>query len=174
MKTIVWRDDDIAVDTRGKKLDQFKEVQALFDKYKVPHTIAVICRDIEKNTELIEFINSNGLIVPEFHCLDHIRYSDNHNLVVSQFTDGLEIFERLFDRPPRIFFPPWNEVDAFVEQMAFQFGMKTSVQKVSLGQYIRVDGEVEESVINFHYWSEKDRGLLETALKIYDARRKKV
>lgn len=167
MKTIIFRDDDIAVNTRGVKFEEFKQVQSLFDLYNVPHTIAIICRDIEKNVELIDFINSNPLIVPQFHCMDHIMFTESHHTVTSQFTDGIRIFKDLFGKKPSLFFPPWNMTDAFVTQTAKQFGMETSVKKVSLGQYIRVEGSIEEDVINFHYWSLKDRNQLGDALKIY-------
>lgn len=169
MSKIIWRDDDITVST---KMSEFTMVHDNFEKYGVQHTIAVICRDIDKNKKLVDYINSHPLIIPEFHCLDHEPYIHRHSIVRDQFREGIAIFEQVFGKKPTTFYPPWNQCDAWMGNVAIEFGMKASFQKISLHQYIRVLGQVAEDTINFHYWSHRDKFLLEPALRIHNGFKK--
>lgn len=163
---ITFRDDDIGRMTTGHKFEDFKMVHEVFKKYNVKHTVAVICRDLLQNPQIIDYILENG-IDPQFHCLDHIRHIDNHDIIQEQFKEGVEVFEFAFGRKPTIWFPSWNLTDDYCNNMAAKYGMEVSYKKVSLDQYIRVNGEVSEDVVNFHYWHTPEQHLIEPALKIY-------
>jgi peptidoglycan/xylan/chitin deacetylase (PgdA/CDA1 family) len=165
MSKMIFRDDDIAV---GTKMPEFEMVHDIFEKYGVKHTIAVICRDIDKNKELVDYINSHELIIPQFHCLDHLPYTDKHDLVRDQFREGVKIFEDAFGVKPTVFYPPWNLVDPWLVNVAIEFGMRADHEKISLHQYIRAGGGVAEDTVNFHYWHHRDKFLLEPALRIHN------
>lgn len=161
---IVWRNDDIS---QWTKLDEFRRVHEIFIKYNVVHTLAVICRDLEKHTELIKYLNSQPLLDMQFHCLDHFHYPHNKSIMDEQFSEGVKVFERVFNKKPTVWFPPFNDTDVHCADAAAKYGMKTSYQKVSLKYYIDNKGDVMFPVVNFHSWYEMEQMLLEPALKIY-------
>ena len=66
----VWRDDDVAVDTTWLRLRQLLEVDDVFQRYGVPHTVAVIVEDIWRNQPVIDAILSRGMI-PQLHGWTH-------------------------------------------------------------------------------------------------------
>lgn len=168
MSKMIFRDDDPAIQTKGDKLRQFMEVDALFKNYGVTHTIALITRDIEKNTELVDYIKANPHIDVQFHCVDHIDFTHNQNEVEWQMKTGVDTIERVFGKRPTIWFPPWNKTTEFCNSVAKKLGLKPSWVKISLDQYIRVNGHVAEDTINFHFWHYGDQVNLEQALRIHN------
>lgn len=165
---MIWRNDDISYKT---ELGQFECVHKLFKKYTVLHTIALICRDIEKNPELINFINANNIDV-QIHCWEHKDFTQLLLVEVEdQFRKSIQTIQKYFKHRPTVFFPPWNKSNDAVECVAKEHGLTVSNQKVSLSQYIRTEGDVKESVINFHSWSLDEIKILEEALVIYNSKR---
>lgn len=170
-KEIIFRDDDISCDT---DISKFRRVQELFDKYKVPHTIALVTKDIEKAPELIKFINLNNIDV-QVHCYEHVDYSIEDNLIYikSHLLESIAIIKKYFDKSPGIFFPPWNHTSEKMEEISSALGLTVSVEKLSLQAYIRAGGGVKEKVVNFHYWKDEEMMFLEIALRLYGERKSK-
>lgn len=169
MSKMIWRDDDIGFETKGGRFQQFHSVHETFKRYRVHHTIAVICRGLEKNKQLLDYIVKDPLIIPQFHCLDHLRYAGLPvSVLESQFGEGIEIFEHCFGKKPTVFYPPWNEMSESLIEVAGEFGLKPSNEKISLSQYLRVMGHVDEDTINFHYWNKNDQKKIERALVIHN------
>lgn len=167
MEQIIWRDDDISHLTSVKNFEKFKWVQEIFDKYEVTHTIAVIAKDIEKSKELIKFINEHNIDV-QLHCWEHIDYSkeENKDKILPSLIYALDSMQ-VFHRPPTIIFPPWNRSSDDLVEIAATKSLKVSYKKASLQGYIKAGGDIEENVINFHYWAEQETMFLEQALRIY-------
>lgn len=165
---IIWRNDDVSFKT---ELGQFSEVQKLFKEYIVLHTIAVICKDIQKNPELIKFINENNIDV-QIHAWEHYDFTENHDKLKSDLPKCVKAITKYFNHPPSVLYCPWNKSDETVEQIAKDNGLTVSTKKVSLSQFIRFEGgpwphEEEERVINWHSWSLPELLILEDALKLY-------
>lgn len=164
----VWRNDDVSHKT---EVGQFEEVHKLFKQYTVLHTIAVICKDIEKNPELIKYINENNIDV-QVHCWEHKDFTELSDAEIkAQLKQCITAIKKHFKHTPDTFYPPWNKADERVAKIAKGLGLTVSNTKVSLSQYIRTDGDVEERVINFHSWSLPEIIDLEAALKIYTEKR---
>ncbi len=155
---MIFRDDDISMKT---SVLQLKLVHDLFVKYEVIHTIAVICKDLFYNPEIINYINNTPFFDVQFHC-----YCHQHNMTGKKFEEALDIFEGAFYKRPTVFYPPWNYCDPELEKHVNELGMKVSNEKASLHQYIARMGK-NCDVVNFHYWNKKEVDQLETALKIY-------
>lgn len=169
MSKMIWRDDDPALQTKGDKLRQFIEVNELFKKYGVTHTIALITRDIEKNTELVDYIKANPIIDVQLHCVDHIDFTHAPiERVEWQLKTGADDIERVFGKRPTTWFPTWNKTTETVNKIAAKLSLKVSYKKISLDQYIRVNGHVAEDVINMHFWHYGDQINLEQALRIHN------
>lgn len=163
----VFRDDDISFTT---DIAQFKQVHDFFKEYIVMHTIALICKDLEKNPELIEYIKANNIDV-QVHCWTHYNLTTDPIQAEKDLRSCVDIIYRIFGEVPNTLYPPWNQTSEKINSIAEDFGLKASTKKVSLDQYVRCQGEVDEEVINFHYWAQQDVVLLEPALKIYNSLR---
>jgi len=168
---MIFRDDDISYLTDVK---QFKRVHEIFIEHNVVHTIAVIASGIEKNQELIEYIKMNSWLMDvQLHCWEHIDYSQNESDIYEHMRLSRRIFKRVFGEYPKVFYPPWNKATQFLIDKMKDFHMELSNEKVSLSQYIRTKGGVNEKVVNFHYWADEEVIQLEPALKIYNERKNK-
>lgn len=161
---IIWRDDDAPI----HKLSDFMYVHELLRSYNVVHTVALICRSLDKYQDFIDYVKSDpDYFDLQFHCLDHIDHVKNVNHVREQFREGIRIFESVFHKRPAVWYPTWNSTNIHCNDIAEEFGMKVSYEKFSLGQYIRRSEAIEEGVINFHHWAGDERELLKPALEIY-------
>jgi peptidoglycan/xylan/chitin deacetylase (PgdA/CDA1 family) len=167
MKPFIFRNDDVSYKT---EVGQFEEVHKLFKKYIVLHTIAVICKDIQKNKELIDYINANNIDV-QVHCWEHYDFTQNHDKLRKDLPKAIAVIEKHFKHRPTVLYPPWNKSDAIVEQIAAENGLTVSNQKISLSQFIRFEGNTREDVINFHSWALPEIIILEDALKLYTKNR---
>lgn len=163
--SIVFRNDDLS---RFTDLNQFRQVHELFIRYKTMHTVAVICRDLDQHTELIDYINNNReLIDIQFHCADHVDFTLNIPILNEQFEYGKTMLKKVFGVMPTVYYPTWNKVNAHTMDIAQRHGLETSYLKVSMEYYLKHLGSVMYPVVNFHSWHEPERFLLEPCLKIY-------
>lgn len=156
---MIWRDDDIGCETR---IEVLTVIDDLFQKYRQPHTIAVMAAGMDTRPDLVQLIRSRGMLV-QLHCWTHrdLRYEG-----LADLPQAAAMLERLFGARPTVLYPTWNRSNANVVKMAGELGMTVSVGKLSLDQYIRVNGDVEENTVNFHHWYVPEAILLEPALKI--------
>mgnify|MGYP003442795447 FL=1 len=161
---MIFRDDDLSYLT---KLDDFKRVHSLFEKYNVMHTVAVIAKDLDKNPELVEYLKSNKLIDVQLHCWEHYDMSITDDVTLNTDIERAigELFVLGFD--VNTLYPPWNKSSAALEEVSSNLGLSVSNKKITLAAYIRCAGHVEEDVINFHYWADSECIFIEPALKIY-------
>ena len=164
---MIFRNDDISHKT---EVGQFECVHKLFKKYTILHTVALICKDIEKNPELIEYINANNIDV-QIHCWEHYDFTENTKRLGGDLDLCKQAIYKNFKHAPTTLYPPWNKSNEQVEAIAHNKILTVSNKKVSLSQYIRMDGDVSESVINFHSWSLDEIKVLEDAMIIYNRRR---
>ena len=163
----IFLDNDISATT---DFASFKQVHTYFKEAIVMHTIAVICKDIENNIELVDYIKKNNIDVqvqcwtPYDLTADHIQANIDLNMCVNKIED-------IFGERPTVLYPPENKTDHRLHEIAKALGLTISTESVSLDEYCKKNGEVEEEVISFCYSDEKDIMLLETALKIYNDKR---
>jgi peptidoglycan/xylan/chitin deacetylase (PgdA/CDA1 family) len=160
---MIWRDDDIGCDTR---LADLTAIDDLFQQYRQPHTVAIMAASMDKRADLVDLIRERGMLV-QLHCWTHddLRYKGREDLPLA-----VEMIKRLFGAPPTILYPPWNRTNADVVEAAAALGMTVSTGKLSLAQYIRAGGDVDEDCINFHHWYVPEALLLERALQIAAAK----
>lgn len=166
---MVFRDDDISYLT---KLNEFRKVHEYFEHYKVTHTLAIITNNIEKNTELVDFINNSNFIDIQVHCHDHLDFALlSEDQIKEQLIKSKQVLAEVFDAVPSIFYPPFNSVNEKVIKAAKECGLETSYDKTSALYYVRHNGDVIQKVLNFHYFDYVDSILVGAALKIYDERK---
>lgn len=165
----VMRDDDVGITT---KLSKFQFVHEIFQKFKVKHTLALITKDIEKNEELVNYLNKyRDEFDLQLHCYEHFDYSElDEGELRLQFTEGLRKFIKLDFDTPTIWYPSWNRTSDLSNQIAAEFNLIPKPGKVSIDQYIRFNGDVKEDTVNFHYWYEPEVNDLYRALKIYTSK----
>lgn len=160
--SMIWRDDDIGEDTR---LDVLTAVDDLFQRYSQPHTIAVMARGIDTRPDLIDLILRRRMDV-QLHCWRHDNLVSNAQ-ARDELRPAVRLLRDLFGpQVARVLYPPWNRSSVELEEAAGALGMTVSTAKISLSQYIRAGGDVEEDVVNFHHWHVPDALQLEPALRI--------
>lgn len=157
---MIFRNDDVSHETN---LQQFAAVHLNFYRYDVLHTVALICKDIQKAPALIKFINESKIDV-QVHAWEHTDFTQlTRDEMRVQFKKSITCIKKHFKKTPTVFYPPWNKSNIFVEEVAAEFGLTVSSNKISLSQYLRgATGEV----INFHSWSDECKDL-EAALVKY-------
>lgn len=165
---MIFRDDDISVHT---DLAVLKPVHDIFKKYLVMHTVAIIAKDIDMNTELVMYLKRENFDV-QLHCWEHYNFSE---APLQQLETDLlrckNMFARCgFDKPVTLY-PPWNKTTHAVDVMAWdKQRLKVSNKKCSLSYYVANNGKVDVDVVNFHYWDDECKDLDE-ALRIYNLNR---
>jgi peptidoglycan/xylan/chitin deacetylase (PgdA/CDA1 family) len=162
--SIIWRDDDIGKRT---KVDVLGAVNDIFQRYGTPHTIAIMAAGLDERPDLVDLIVERGMIV-QLHCWDHEDLTRPEHR--ADLPRALDMAERLFGKRPTVLYPPWNRTDAELDAFAARLGLTVSTVKLSLEQYIRARGDVDEDVVNFHHWHVPEAVLLEQALRIAAAR----
>ena len=167
-KELTWRDDDINWLT---DLKQFAKIHDFFDRYNVKHTIALIAKDIHKNQELIDYIKSKENIDVQLHCWNHISFPHNLDILKDELKLSIDAIEKHFGKKPVTVFPPWNRTNEQVEQICGNLGLNVSVLKSGISNYVKNVGNIDERIINFHYWNDGDTMFLERALQLYHERK---
>lgn len=165
---IYWRDDDGGILTKAYR---FQFVHEIFQKYRVIHTLALIMKDIEKNKELISYILSykNEFNI-QLHCWEHFDHGNDFEQAKESIFKGKKAIKDIFGVEAAIFFPPWNSCTQEIKEFCKSIGMLAMPEKISIEQYIKVNGDVKEEVVNFHGWHQPEVNDLHKALKIYNDR----
>lgn len=158
---MIWRDDDIGVRTN---LEALAAVDELFQRYKQPHTIAVMAAGMDTRPDLVELIRERGMLVA-LHCWEHDKLSSNVE-AQQQLPRAVAMLRDLFGESPSVLYPPWNRTSVELEAAAAALGLTVSTAKISISQYLRANGDVAEEVVNFHYWHPADVLQIEPALRI--------
>lgn len=159
-----WRDDDIGSNT---KVDVLAAVDDVFQKYAIPHTIAVMAAGMDKRPDLVELIRERRMIV-QLHCWNHDDLTGWQGQ--SDLSAAVEMLEAVFGARPTVLYPTWNRSNSALEVVARGLGLTVSTAKISIEQYLRAGGDVAEDVVNFHHWHVPEAVLLEPALKLASGR----
>lgn len=169
MKTI-FRDDDISHLTN---LEEFKKVHEFFNEHNCIHTIALLTKDIQRNPELVKYINSQNNIDVQVHSFEHIEFvfaTDDE--IRFQLNHSSTVIENLFGKKPTVLYPTFNSVDERVIRIAAECGLETSYKKISTLYYVRHNGVIvtdeKELIVNFHYHDYTEAILIGVALKLYN------
>lgn len=166
---MIFRDDDISVHT---DLSVLKPVHGLFKKYLVMHTVAIIAKDIDMNTELIMYLKRENFDI-QLHCFEHYNFTEVPiDKLDIDLLRCLNMCKRCgFDPLPKTLYPPWNQTNQAVNVMAWdKHKLDVSTKKCSLSQYVSAKGNVDVDVVNFHYWDDECKDL-EEVLRIYTSKR---
>ncbi len=88
------------------------------------------------------------------HCFDHERYDDKDNQYLrEEIRMALNLLYEHIDIKPTTLYPPWNKSSAALEEVAFEFGLTVSTEKVSLSTYLK--SSMTTGIVNWHSWSEE-------------------
>lgn len=156
---MIFRDDDIDQNT---SVEQLHRIHTLFQQHGVTHTIAVICKDLINNKELVRYLNNTPGYDIQVHCWDHVDLTQL-DCLPKHLKMCVKMFNSCGFKRPKMLYPPWNKADARVVMTAAVFGLNVSNDKMSLSGYLK--GHIKD-VINFHYWAEECKDL-EAALVKY-------
>lgn len=165
---MIFRDDDISVHT---DLAVLKPVHDIFKKYLVMHTVAIIAKDIDMNTELIMYLKKENFDV-QLHCFEHYNFTEVPlEKLDTDLLRSINMFKRCGLDVPKTLYPPWNLTNQSVNVMAWdKHRLEVSNKKCSLSYYVAHNGNIDVDVVNFHYWDDECKDLDE-ALRIYTSKR---
>ena len=148
-----------------RTLPQLLAVDDIVRAHGETHTIAIIASTLTR--ELGRLIRERGMSA-QLHCWNH----DDLSLDAdgrAQLAGAVAKIEDLVGTRPAVLYPPWNRTGPELEAAALELGLRVSVRKISLEQFIRCRGDVEEETINFHFWHPEDVAQLPEALRIASA-----
>jgi len=157
---MIWRDDDVL--EKGRQLEQLLRVDDLLKRYRQPHTIAILAATL---TPALAKVIVERRMIPQLHAWNHDDLSADAR-ARGELAQAITKIEELCGRRPMILYPPWNRSSPELEAVARELGLIVSYVKISLDQYVRVDGDVDCETVNFHYWADEDVAQLEPALRI--------
>lgn len=170
---IIFRDDDIAFNytahagsvimQQEQIFSKFYNVDKLFKKYDVTHTVAIIAHEIEQADLLVEYMRDSNHIDIQLHCWKHVHYPQHLKNFEYDIRFGKAKLEDIFGREVTTFYPPYNDVCQEMIDICKTIGIEISYDKMSLSGYLK--GQTKE-VVNFHYWADECIDL-EPALKKY-------
>lgn len=168
---MIFRDDDISWLTN---VNEFAKVHEFFNEYKQIHTIALLTKDIEKNPELINYINSQSNIDVQIHGYEHLDFNfTSERETEFQLAKSIEIIQRFFGKKPTTFFPPFNSINTSTISIGVELGLTVSIDKVGCIYYIKHNSNIVQNVINFHYHDYIESILIGVCLKLYSEKNKK-
>lgn len=161
---MIWRDDDILYP--HVKLADLLWVDDLLRDHGCTHTVAIIAETL--TPELGAVIRERGM-VPQLHCWAHDDLSVE-SAAIAELPAALDRIETLCGSRPTVLYPPWNRTSTVLESVAKALGLTVSVDKLSLEQFNRFQGDVgPDDVINFHFWHQPDRDALAYAMRYVKA-----
>jgi len=162
---LVYRNDDISKDTDP---DVIKFVhQQFIDSHKT-HTIAVICEGLEKNKELIKYVNRTHNWNICIHGWTHDNYClMDKNRIADDLDKCILKIDALFGIAPEKWYLPWNgwtvsngfDLVPKVADIAFYHGVDVDTDCDHISHFVEVLERGEKPVTNtvyFHSWDIND------------------
>jgi len=163
------RDDDISKDTG---IDLLKFIHNQFLTHHRTHTVALICKDLELNTSLVNYINKTHNWDLCIHGWDHINYSLASKDQIAEDLDKCILkIEELFGVVPEKWYLPWNgwspekgfDLIPRVADIALYHGVDVDNDCDHISHFVASakDGvRPSTSTIYFHSWDTEDLKLL--------------
>lgn len=163
---IIWRDDDILWPGDGEHpsgpLRKLAEVDDLFQKYGLKHTVAVLASTL--TPAVVSLLKERRMDV-QLHAWKHDDLSVDA-AARGELRQAIERIEDLFGVRPTTLYPPWNRVSRPLFKAARELGLTVSHEKVSLASYLGYAHAHRSLVINFHYWA-PEIAQLEPAMQLH-------
>lgn len=178
MQTI-FRDDDLGEYVNPKKTDLFIKVHEIFNKNSRVHHIGLITRNLNRQTQLKQYILQQKNISIQLHCVEHLDFTQMSDVEIhNQFAVGIKTIQDNFNITPTMWFPPWQKTNEEINRIANEsYNLRAYTTGMNLADYafksdrfnkisrISTDGKV---FVNFHYWDTPDISAhLELALLKY-------
>jgi peptidoglycan/xylan/chitin deacetylase (PgdA/CDA1 family) len=161
---MIWRDDDVLWQDYG--LNQLFAVDDLLKSYGQRHTVAVLADTL--TDEVAAALLERKMDV-QLHAWHHDDLSVDE-AAIAQLPQAIARIEACIGQKPTVLYPPWNRVSDRLKTAAKELGLRVSHEKISLGYYLRMNGNVPDySVVNFHYWAD-ECAMLPEALALYTSR----
>lgn len=166
---VVYRDDDINKETPAQLM---KFVHQQFINSHKTHTIAVICEGMEKNKDLVDYINHTHNWDIGIHGWTHVNYCLMKKEQIADELDKCILkIEELFGVTPEKWYLPWNgwtkncgfNLVSYVADIALYHGIDVDVDCDHISHYIEVLESGEKPVtdtVYFHSWDVNDLKLL--------------
>src|SRR5690348_14081544 len=121
---MIWRDDDIGAAqvnragqvVQGTKVSDLIAADDLFQRYGIPHTIAVMAKGIETRPDLVELIVDRRMQV-QLHCWTHDDLTVD-DIARADLERARDVLAEIFGFPPTVLYPPWNRSSEEVARVA--------------------------------------------------------
>lgn len=167
MTKINVRDDDILIPSSAYSdpLDRFKEVHDIicFDE-KFLHVPAILCADIEKFSDAINFIEretKEGRMAPELHGWNHIDYGKMTEKEIDEdLSKCLDWFNKALKLTPKLFYTPWAGESEIISSVSKKLGLEAVGGKknfIEPHKYLNKLYPLEPGcTIAMHWWKNGD------------------
>jgi hypothetical protein len=160
---ITFRDDDIGFDTDYRII---KNIHEQFLDHHLMHTASFLCKDLEKNIDLINYINKTKNWNFCVHGWTHKNYSLASKAEIEDEIDKCILkIDELFGKTPEVWYLPfngWTKADGFdkvpyVADIAIYHGMDVDTDCDHINHFIKSLRKGEKPASRTVYFSCRDR-----------------
>jgi len=143
---LIYRNDDFNF---GVELDYLKGFHAVFEKYKVDHTIALDFggHRINPNPEILDYIRNSANWDIQFHCYEHTPYRDlDHSKIEENLEYMIAWTKENLKVTPTVYYPPWGRTGngPVLEEAAKKFGISVETDCAFINYYCGAIAKGEE------------------------------
>lgn len=153
---MIYRDDDVGFLTNRDELERF---HAAFEKFRFPHTVGLLCAQMEENHAVNNFIKGRRIFDLQVHGWTHRDYAQcSEEETFEDLMRCKEFMRWKFGVTPRYFYPPWNVDSQAARRAAARAGLRFDNRRVEANDYLARGtlGAADETV-NLHYWQDLDK-----------------
>lgn len=127
--------------------------------------------DFEKKRDLIDYMNTAPNWDIQLHGWSHDHYHEMaYDDIVRDISAALFHFQRLFNRLPRVWYPPYNKRTEEMERAAATLGLVIDNEEISIKQFVDgvgwVKGRFTGHSCHFHGWNQAEMEYFEKMIEL--------
>lgn len=120
-------------------------------------------------TDLIEYMKTAPNWDIQLHGWGHDMYSEwEYDYILRDISAAVYWVEKLFERKPTIWFPPWNQMSLNMERVAKVLGLTINNESNDIAKFIRETktGDFKGSSVYFHLWNRGEAELIDEMVEL--------
>ncbi len=170
MEKIVVRQDDM--DFRLEP-HQYMAIHEEFIKRNLVETAVLQFAQFERvgnfRPEIVKYLNEAPNWDLQLHGWQHANYSEyDYHQIVKELCAAFYLFQKLFNRLPTVWYPPWNCYSPVMQDAANYMGIKIDNESCGVSEFVRKmkAGMFLGHSFYFHGYKASEMALLPEALDL--------
>jgi len=109
--------------------------------------------------DLLDYMTTTPNWDFQIHGWEHTKYSEMEtDAIIKDIAACICLCQRLFNRTPTVWYPPWNCYSENMKKAADFLGLTISNESYDIGRFIREvgDGTYQGHTVYFHGWNQNE------------------